>query len=155
MLWKKLHLDLTWQDNWVCHESDVALTSITFWPPALILLLCLCPLPLPLIHHSFCGSNIKEKPLPVFHLKIKCEKIKQVNPRLSIYPANNRHHLWNAYCVPILFSKNNLKLIRNLQGKGHYPSVLADILLFANDKSYSNKVKQETSLERQWVSHRI
>lgn len=55
----------------------------------------------------------------------------------------------------ILFSKNNLKLIRNLQGKGHYPSVLVGILLFANDKSYSNKVKQETSLERQWVSHRI
>lgn len=46
------------------------------------------------------------------------------------------------------FPPNNPNLIRNLQGKCHCLSLLAGILLLANDKSYSNKVKKRRTLRK-------
>lgn len=46
------------------------------------------------------------------------------------------------------FPSNNPNLIRNLQGKCHCLSLLAGILLLANDKSYSNKVKKRRTLRK-------
>lgn len=52
-------------------------------------------------------------------------------------------------CLTVPISSPNL--IRNLQGKCHCLSLLLGILLLANDKSYSNEVKERrTVLERHW-----
>lgn len=52
-------------------------------------------------------------------------------------------------CLTVPISSPNL--IRNLQRKCHCLSLLLGILLLANDKSYSNEVKERrTVLERHW-----